>query len=145
MFIFLKQTSLNGQETDGADLIKFNSSVFSLFCLFSQTVPVCSTNHSLCINLPTSRVYRTLVHTWVSLPLHAVLELNLSYTNASPLWIEAKADVYLLRCKRQWCTRRNWQLRIGPPSNHSNEGISSQKMNFSWPFDQSITPQRAIM
>lgn len=101
----------------------------------SQNIPVCSTNQSLCINLPTSHVYCTVVDTWVSLPLRAVLELNLSYTDASPLWIAAKADVYLLQCKRQWCTRRNWQLRIGPSSNLSNEGISSQKMNFSWPFE----------
>lgn len=37
MFIFLKQTSLNGQETDGADLIKFNSSVFfTILSFFSN-------------------------------------------------------------------------------------------------------------
>lgn len=75
---------------------------------------------------------------WVS--LHAVDVLYLSPINESPL--TAQVNMYALHCKRQWWRQCNWQLRTGSSSNFSVDDFSSQMVNFSCPFSQSITSQR---
>lgn len=72
----------------------------------------------------------------IGVSLHAVMVLNLSHINVSPLWNTAQADMYLLWWKRQWCTQGNWQQRAGSSNSLSEEGLRGRKgeriMNFPW-------------